>query len=280
MGILNRILPKRLKPISRDIGFTINSCIYKLNCIGKKPHSSPIFILGNQKSGTSAIAALLGELSGKDTAIDLYYSGFRYSHFKDWKRGKLNTKQFINKNKIEFSFEILKEPHFSVFFKELKQEFIEAKFVMIVRDPLDNIRSILDRLNIDGDKKNLEKEDKKKIFHSWNLLFNNDWIGGSKKQYIEVLAERWNIISKTYLENKNNIILVKYEDFLKDKIKVINNLSRELNIEKVNDISSLLNTQFQPVGKNKKVDVQEFFKEKNYQKILSICKENMERLVY
>ena len=280
MSYFNSKLPKVLKPISRDFGFYINSVLYKLRCIGKRPHQSPIFILGNQKSGTSIITALLGKFTNKNTSIDLFYSDFNYSIFTDWKKGRISTTDFVIKNKLEFSSKIIKEPHLSIFYPELKEKFSTSKFVMIVRNPLDNIRSILDRLDIDGNKTDLNQEDKRKIFHSWNLLFNNDWIGGSKKQYIEVLAERWNIISKTYLENKNNIILVKYEDFLKDKIKVINNLSRELNIEKVNDISSLLNTQFQPVGKNKKVDVQEFFKEKNYQKILSICKENMERLAY
>ena len=27
-----------------------------------------------------------------------------------------------------------------------------------------------------------------KIFHSWKLLLNNKWIGGSKNHYIEVLT--------------------------------------------------------------------------------------------
>ena len=67
----------------------------------------------------------------------------------------------------------------------------------------------------------------KKFFHSWKLLLDNEWIGGSKNHYIEVLAERWNIICNVYLENKENIILVKYEDFISDKKNTIQILSQK-----------------------------------------------------
>ena len=72
MGFINQILPQKFKPLSRDLGFSINSILYKIKCIGIKTHCSPIFILGNQKSGTSVIAGLLGELSNKKTSIDLF----------------------------------------------------------------------------------------------------------------------------------------------------------------------------------------------------------------
>ena len=100
MGFINKILPSKFKPISRDIGFSINSIIYKIKCIGKKRHSSPIFILGNQKSGTSVITGLLGEISNQKTSIDLFYSGFNYSLFQKWKDNKISTPEFINKNKL------------------------------------------------------------------------------------------------------------------------------------------------------------------------------------
>lgn len=280
IGILNKILPAFLKPISRDIGFSFNSLIYKIKSNGKNIQVSPIFILGNQKSGTSVIAALLGEYTSKKTAIDLFYSGFKYSLFQKWKNREISTSKFVHENKIEFSCFIIKEPHFSVFYQELKEEFPQSEFVMIVRNPFDNIRSILDRLNIEGNKKELVKQDSDKIFHSWNLLFNNNWIEGNKKQYIEVLSERWNIICNSYLENKNNITLVKYEDFLTDKEGTIKNLSEKLNLKNTSDISQLLNKQFQPKGKQQKVDVKEFFGEKNYLRIKNICGQNMKKIGY
>lgn len=280
MGYINKILPKKIKPFSRYLGYYINSIIYKIRCIGKQPYPSPIFILGNQKSGTSVIAGLLGEVSGKRTSIDLFYSGFKFSLFLKWKNKKISTDEFINENKLDFSSEIIKEPHFSVFYKELKEKFPESIFIMILRNPFENIRSILDRLGVEGTKRSLKKEDKKKFFHSWSLLLNNNWIGGAKNQYIEALAERWNLITNSYIENENNIILIKYEDFLCNKKEVIHNLSKKLNLKITSDISHLLNKQFQPKGKEKNRNVKYFFGTQNYNRIKHICKENMNKLGY
>ena len=170
MGIINKILPSYLKPLSRDIGFSFRTLSYKFKKINRKINPDPIFILGNQKSGTSAIASILGSFSGKITAIDLFLSGFHYSLFTNWKYKKISTTDFINKNKYEFSADIIKEPHLSIFFDELKTEYPQSRFVMIIRNPFDNIRSILDRLDVVGNKTKLNKKDKKKFFHSWNLL--------------------------------------------------------------------------------------------------------------
>lgn len=280
MGVLNKILPKPLKPISRDVGFLIRSVFYRIRNLNKNTNSSPIFILGNQKSGTSAIAALLGKNTNKKTSIDLFYSGFYSSLFTKWKNNNISTSDFIRKNAVEFSADIIKEPHLSIFYKELKERFPESKFVMIVRNPLDNIRSILDRLNVEGNKEILSKKDKKKFYHSWSLLLNNSWISGYQEQYIDVLAERWNIISSIYLENKENIILVKYEEFLLDKTGIIKQLSDKLNLTQQIDISHLLDKQFQPKGKKKSVDLKVFFEKENYSRIKEICKENMQKLGY
>tara|TARA_B100000674_G_C37946168_1_gene965038 strand:- start:725 stop:1567 length:843 start_codon:yes stop_codon:yes gene_type:complete len=280
MGIINKILPISLKPLSRDIGFSFRTLIYKFKCINRKINPYPIFILGNQKSGTSAIASLLGSFSGKITAIDLFLSGFRSSHFTNWKFKKISTKDFINKNKVEFSAEIIKEPHLSIFFDELKTEYPESKFVMIIRNPFDNIRSILDRLDVKGKKNLLNEKDRKKFFHSWKLLLNNKWIGGSKNHYIEVLAERWNTISNVYLDNKENIILVKYEDFISDKSNTIQLLAKKLELTQNGEISHLLDKQFQPKGRRKNQDVKVFFGDENYSKIYEICEENMNKIGY
>ena len=280
MGIINNILPNRLKPISRDIGFTARCLVYKFRSIGCKKHMSPIFILGNQKSGTSAIAALLGKMSKKETSVDLLYSGFYYKLFKKWKEKKISTKRFIQMNQLDFSNSIIKEPHLSVFYDELKKEYNQAKFVMIIRNPYNNIRSILDRLKIKGKKTRLNYKDRRKIFHSWNLLFNNKWIHGKRTHYIECLAERWNIITEIYLNNKDNIVLIRYEDFLKDKTNTINQLCKDLEIDNKSDISEYLHKQYQPRGKNKDMPLNKFFSEDNYQRITKICKENIEKLGY
>ena len=91
-------------------------------------------------------------------------SGYYPSLIKNWKNKKINTQDFINKNKVEFSSEIIKEPHLSIFYDELKIEYPNSKFVMVIRNPFDNIRSILDRLNVEGNQTILNKKDKKNSF--------------------------------------------------------------------------------------------------------------------
>tara|TARA_B100000073_G_C23722455_1_gene568103 strand:- start:418 stop:1260 length:843 start_codon:yes stop_codon:yes gene_type:complete len=280
MGLINNILPNKLKPLSRDIGFTLRCLIYKFRSIKYNSNLSPIFILGNQKSGTSAIASLLGKMSTQKTSIDLLYCGFYFRIFKQWKQNKISTKQFIQINKLDFSNKIIKEPHLSVFYNELNKEYTQAKFVMIIRNPYDNIRSILDRLKIQGNKIDLNNNDKRKIFHSWNLLFDNNWINGNERNYIKCLAERWNIITNIYLENQDNLILIKYEDFLKDKTNTIIQLCKQLGLEQKIDISEYLNKQYQPKGKNKNIPLNEFFGKDNFQKITKICQNNMKKLGY
>ena len=217
MGFINKILPNKLKPLSRDIGFLSNAIIYKIKCIRRKTHSYPILILGNQKSGTSVISGLLGEISSKKTAIDLFYSGFKYSLFLKWKDKKISTKEFINKNKIEFAYEIIKEPHFSVFYQELKSQFPHSKFVMIIRNPFDNIRSILDRLDIDGNKENLEDSDKTSsmaklhnLYHCYHISMQQFLAQKTNnKKYYKSLFRRLKEHSRhKFLYNNSNMIAV------------------------------------------------------------------------
>lgn len=280
MGIINKILPRSLKSFSRHIGYNLKAQVYKIRSFNKTINSSPIFILGNQKSGTSVIASLLGKYIKRETSIDLAYANFNYKLYKYLKANKISIDDFVNHNKLEFSNEIIKEPHLSIFYPRLRIHFPKSKFVMIIRNPIHNIRSILDRLDIKGNKNKLDKVDKKKYFYSWKLLLNNSWINGEKQHYIETLAERWNIIANIYLNNKNDFTLIKYEDFLENKTKNISKLAYDLNFKEKNNISNIINKQYQPRGKERDKNPIDFFGKKNYNRILVICEINMKKLGY
>ncbi len=279
MGLLQRILPKKIKPASKKLGFFLKSKIYTYSRVFFKLEKKPIFILGNQKSGTSAIANILAKAVNQSSSIDLFLSGYKYDYLLDWKKNNISTEKFIKLNRIDFSKKIIKEPHLSVFYEELVRHYPESKFVFIVRNPLDNIRSILDRLKINGSQKFIENNSSK-IFHSWELVFRTDWLGGKESNLIEVLSERWKIIAKIFLENKQNIILVKYEDFTKNKVRVINELAEKLNLTVSRDVKKILNYQFQPRGKNRNTDPEKFFGKKNYNKIIKICSSELRQLGY
>ena len=114
---------------------------------------------------------------------------------------------------------------------------------------------------------------------AWKLNLQSKMFGYKSQNYIEALAYRWNHAFNIYLQNKERIILVKYEDFLIDKKSLIEKLVINLGFSIKNDISNHVNVQYQPKG-NSDIDLKDFFGEINYSIIETICKENMQKLGY
>ena len=113
---------------------------------------APIIVLGHQKTGTSVIAALLGEATGKSVTIDMFHHNNKIRPFfrEDIFNKKLSLRDFIQANALYFSTDIIKEPDLTFHYEALLNYFPKAKFVFVIRDPRDNIRSILNRLKISG----------------------------------------------------------------------------------------------------------------------------------
>ena len=241
-------------------------------------HQNPIIILGNQKSGTTAIAALLSEMTGLSATLDLK------KEMKDpvidrVKTGSLSMREFVGRNKLDFSRHIIKEPSLSPFFHELAAEFPRARFVMVIRDPRDNIRSILNRLKIPGSLAEIPVGERSRITRAWELIIDGRWLGLDGNSYIEMLAQRWNYITDLYLANPERMILVKYEDFSKDKTGTLDGLANTLGLEKKRDVSSRVDVQFQPAG-DRSVRWNDFFGAQNLLTIERICAGRMRPLGY
>ena len=184
--------------------------------------SDPIIILGNQKSGTSVIAALLGHATGLSVTIDLKREYLSTGNiYKKVFHGELPFSIIINRNRADFSKDIIKEPNLTIFYPDLKKTFKTAKFIFIIRQPHQNIRSILNRFGLPGNLDHLEPHHLRLIKKSWDIVFNGEWIGLRGRNHIEMLALRWNYLVNIYLKNKDSFILMRYEDFLQDKIKSI-----------------------------------------------------------
>lgn len=241
-------------------------------------NSCPILVLGNQKSGTSAIAALLGEIAGLSVTIDLEKEIKNPTYDRVWK-GELPFAEFININKFSFSREIVKEPNLTPFHQQLTEYFPNSKFVFVLRDPRDNIRSILNRLRIPGDLAKLEEKHRDCISPAWDLVINGQWLGLQGGNYIEMLAARWNFMADVYLKSRNTMVLIRYEEFLKDKIGVIASLAQGLGLAPIRDISNKVNVPFQPPGE-RGVRWRDFFGEDNLTRIIDICRERMKLLGY
>lgn len=265
------------KYLSSQARIVLKEIKYDCQDINAQIHPNPIFIIGNQKSGTSAIAALLAELTNLSVSIDLKKEIDNPTYHKVLK-GKYSFSNFLTRHKLDFSREIVKEPNLTFLYYKLVQYFPQSKFVFVLRDPRDNIRSILDRLRIPGNLPQLEYKHKFYVSPAWNLILENKWLGLEGKNYIENLAVRWNCTADVYLNNQEQILLVYYEDFLKDKTGELNRLADKLGLSLVNDITNMLNVQFQIPG-NKHVSWQDFFGE-NLSQIESVCEKRMKSLNY
>ena len=243
-------------------------------------HPRPIFILGNQKAGTSIIAALLGKLTGQAVSLDLvreYLSDG--SVYIGLKNGRVTFEEFILRNKLDFSKKIIKEANLTPFFEHLVLRFPESQFVFIVRNPADNIRSQLNRLDLPGDRETISNEKLRRMKRSWHILVNGAWLGLNGRGYIEMLAERWRFLADIYLQNSHRMTLIRYEDFLKNKKGAIHGLSECLGLNPRYDISDSVDVQYQPKG-DRGVDPVSFFGRDRLNRIEQICEHQMKRLGY
>jgi len=243
-------------------------------------NENPIFVFGNQKSGTSAIAALLGEATGLSYTIDILclYDGLEERLL----RNECSFNEVIDKTRYYFSQDIIKDPGFTFFYEELAHRFPNSKKVFVLRDPRQNIRSILNRLDIPGNLIDLSPEHWQKIKHSfpsWYPVIEGGIAGHKGENYIATLALRCQRIFKLYRQHQTEVVTIKYEDFNQDKVQQIANLARQLGLEINHNIDRIKDVQFQPKG-NIELSLEDFFGLANLKRIQEICREDMVALGY
>lgn len=141
-----------------------------------------------------------------------------------------------------------------------------------MRDPRDNIRSILNRYRVPGDLPELTGEYWDRLTAARKLTFDSQWLGLKQDHYIGMLAARWNLAVELFRRYQDKTRLVKYEDFLNNKVQEVEALARSIGLKPINDITSLVDIQYQPKG-NPHVDLRNFFGGPNLSRIEEICKE-------
>lgn len=222
-----------------------------------------VIVAGMPKSGTTAIARLLGAATGLSVCSDPFHLlDEKKVQFRDQLyAGDLSLSALWIKHKRVFSGQIVKDPNFPHLLSEIVEFLPDAKIVSLVRDPRDNIRSILNRLDLSG-KPERNVQHMVNVRGAWRdvLEGHNPEISG--RNYIEVLAHRWRLAAEAFKEYRDICYEIRYEDFLKDKVKSIRNLAEALGYYSLNDIDHLIDIQFQPRG-NPSVKWIDFFGEEN-----------------
>lgn len=240
-----------------------------------KVHPDPVFVLGNQKSGTTAIASLLAQACGSDFSNDMFYR-LPDGLLADLLEHRLAFNAFVRRHRKYFASAVIKSPSLTFFYTELKACFPEARFVFVVRDPRDNVRSILDRLNLQGTLSELPRDFHRRWprGHGWGMALDGRLCGHQGRTIIETLALRWNLMTDVFLSEPSGFSCIRYEDFSKDKVRAVEGLARHCGLAPTVDVSSRVDIQYQPKG-NRTVSWLDFFGAANLRTIESVCAERM-----
>jgi hypothetical protein len=248
----------------------------RLRSVFHRPHDAPTFIFGNQKSGTTAIAGLLA--AATDEMLTSDFLGAREPYLGPLLRGETSIGDFVAKNAWAFSAPIVKEPSLSFVAPALLEHFPQSRAVFIIRDPWANIRSILGRLTMRGDRDAPLREDGKRLNPTWQSILAGRDLGLPPGHYIDVLAKRWVRAAQICESLGDRVVTIRYEDFNLSKTQTIDHLVGALGLTARNDISNILNFPFQRSGQSG-TGVAEFFGA-NLQRIDAICGETAARLGY
>lgn len=234
-----------------------------------KPNKEALWVFGFQKSGTSAIASLLAYRSNKSVTIDTRFLWAPYSN--SIKNNTRTMEQHVNRYSYPFSKDIIKEPGATFYIDKIESFFSLHQYVFIIRNPIDNIRSILNRLNLPGDADSIDMSD---VIPTWRHKFPS-----KGENYIEDLCNLWlQANSQPKYMNSDNCILVRYEDFKQNKDKFITSLCERLNFEPKTNIKPIMDKQFQPRG-NSQIKPELFFGA-NLSTVIKLCGKKMKELGY
>ena len=229
-----------------------------------------MIVFGNQKSGTSVIASLLADLGGLSKTIDIpplwRDEGAEIVH------GRARFGDVVRRHPSYFATELIKEPMMTFFVGQVLDEFPRARCAFVVRDPRDNIRSLLDSRKLPGNLPELTDELRAAL--GGRVTVDSRVWGGEGENYIGVLAHRWNLAAGGYVEHRERLRLAKYEEFMQAKLAFLGALASDLDIAARHDVSDKLEHDYQPRG-NRGAKWGEFFGADNLARIERICGERM-----
>ncbi len=236
-----------------------------------KQHSTPVFVLGNQKSGTTAIAALLAECIGETFISDVLYRN--KVQLQDLLDGNPSLAMLASSHPESFQASVVKDNDFTFLYPSLARTFPKANFVFIVRDPRQNIRSVLNRLKLPGDLDSLSAEQYTELrtkLPGWHTILTGSSFGSSTGHYIDVLADRWVRANQVYLSASERMTMVRYEDFDAAKRPVVERLATQLGFSVLHNVAESQDRQFQPLG-DRSISPEAFFGQDNLERLERCC---------
>ncbi|HUJ04028.1 MAG TPA: hypothetical protein VLW75_10345 [Rhizomicrobium sp.] len=231
-----------------------------------RPNPAPLFVFGNQKSGTTAIAGLLAAATGQRLVSD--FAGAKEPYIGKLLREETAISDYVRRNAWAFSLPVVKDPSLTFVAPQLMEYFGQARAAFVVRDPWANIRSILVRLELRGDTDRLVRTGTRRINRTWQCILAGSDLGLAERHFVSVLARRWTLAAQ--LSATPGCEVVRYEDFNAAKTATIESLAGRLGLAAIHDITSIADKPFQPSGDDGS-DLAQFFGPANLKRISGIC---------
>lgn len=244
-----------------------------------RPNPDSVIVLGNQKSGTSAIAGLLAAATDQTATID-FPGEITNLRYVDVLQGRMDARAFLWRYRHEFSRDIVKEPSLTWIAREVFRELPHAKGVLVVRDPAQNLRSLLDRLDLPGDAPGLTEERLARLSRAWRRNIDCRWMGCAGESYVEWMSHRWVRAAALALDPVLGLTVIRYEDFMADKVGCLRTTASSLGLDFRPDRLVDTNHAFQPRGSHRGVSPHIFFGEENLAKIRRITGPVAQQLGY
>jgi hypothetical protein len=235
-----------------------------------RPHPNPLIVLGNQKSGTTAISGLLARLTGLPFAFD-DLGRLLPDYEKALLTGTVPLETYMARNQRFFSRPIYKEPTFTFLFQDLRRAIPGARFLFVIRDPRDNIRSILNRLGLPGDLNALPGELRSRMRRNWRHVLDPGLNDTRETHPVGVLAARWRRAAEVHLRHHDEMKLVRYEDFCARKLETLKEVSAAFGLPVDTPNGEWLDEQYQPRGKDRGGLWIDFFGPENLERIDRVC---------
>tara|TARA_R110001599_G_C12223766_1_gene657520 strand:+ start:1169 stop:1963 length:795 start_codon:yes stop_codon:yes gene_type:complete len=248
-----------------------------------KQKNTKLVVLGHHKTGTTAIASLLAHSANLSISGDpIYEMSPSSSSLLDMLLNDTESFVRIAKANPRFFFQqVVKEPDYILSVDGILKLYPYSKFVFIIRKPHQIIRSIFNRLSIDGttDLHSISRKNLSNSTPNWEYIVNGDPKVDDNMTVVERLAWRIEKATLAYLEHRDNIQLIKYEDFIEHKSQYIEGILNKIDIPCLQSITSIEDKQFQPKGDHK-VLIDDFFGRKNYDLITKICSKTISSFEY
>lgn len=222
------------------------------------PNEEAILVLGNPKTGTTAIAALLAAYGDLSVTLDFWPRLRRPATLAAVHEERMSFERFVQRFAAEFARDVVKDPHLTFLYPELGRRFPRARYVMVMRDPRDTIRSILNRVGVPGDRPDIGPDEYHGMRPLWEATIRSPWLDVGDGNYVERLAGRWSRAARIYLDHADAMTLIRFEEFIADKMGAITDLADRLGVEQAGRIEHKLDTRYQPPG-DRSVGWREFF---------------------